>query len=161
MSYEGVFCEYFMGYWPFYHRDGTFHRARCCVSRQHLLLLVCVHHYSFGMQQLSVGYNSHMTATYWGLSSIVHILQMLFPMHFLDKINSNWAFQLTVRQHWLRSWFSAEQAASYYMNQWWLSSPKLICIRSSLRLHHVKYWFHLHGWKMPDWLCPNKIIFCR
>ena len=36
--------------------------------------------------------------------------------------------QLTIFQHWFRWWLGAQQATSHYLNQWWPSSTKNICV---------------------------------
>ena len=47
-----------------------------------------------------------------------------FQMHFFYINACLWnlflMFELTIFQHWLRSWLGAEQATSHYPNQWWL-----------------------------------------
>ena len=43
--------------------------------------------------------------------------------------------QLTIFQHWFRSWFGADQATSHYLNQWWLVYWR---IYASLGLNELK-----------------------
>ena len=45
-------------------------------------------------------------------------------------------FQLTISQHWFRSWLGADQVTSHYLNQLWLV---YWCIYESLRLHELTY----------------------
>ena len=42
--------------------------------------------------------------------------------------------QLIISLHWFRWWLCAEEATSRYLNQWWSTSPKHICIT---RLQYV------------------------
>ena len=37
-------------------------------------------------------------------------------------------FQLTINQHWFGLWLGAEQVTSHYLNQWWPSLLKRICV---------------------------------
>ena len=42
--------------------------------------------------------------------------------------------QLTISQHWFRSWLGADQATSHYLNQWWLDYRR---ISASLGLNEL------------------------
>ena len=44
-------------------------------------------------------------------------------------------FDLTIFQHWFRSWLNADQATSYYLNQWWLLYWR---IYTSLNLNEMR-----------------------
>ena len=44
--------------------------------------------------------------------------------------------QLTIFQHWFRWWLGADQAASHYLNQWWLDYR---CIYASPGLNELSY----------------------
>ena len=46
-------------------------------------------------------------------------------------------FELTIFQHWFRSWIGAGQATSHYLSQWWPSLLAHICVT---RLQWVKWY---------------------
>ena len=46
--------------------------------------------------------------------------------------------QLTIFQHWFRWWLGADQATSYYLNQWWLDYLR---IYASLGLNELRHWW--------------------
>ena len=45
--------------------------------------------------------------------------------------------QLTIFQHWLRSWLGADQVISHYLNQWWLHYWHIF---ASLGLNGLTHW---------------------
>ena len=74
---------------------------------------------------------SEETLTHWGRDKIAAIFQTTFSnayywMKMYDSrlgfhISVFHGFELTIRQHWFKQlWLGADQAASHYLNQWWL-----------------------------------------
>ena len=53
---------------------------------------------------------------FWNALSWIKMLWFLYTFHW----NIFPRVQLTIFQHWLRWWLGADQAASHYLNQWWL-----------------------------------------
>ena len=68
--------------------------------------------------------------THWGQVKMSTILQTTFSNAFSGMktyefwLRFHWSFflrlELTIFQHWFRWWFGAYQAASHFLNQWWL-----------------------------------------
>ena len=68
--------------------------------------------------------------THWGRDKIDAILQTTFSnaiswmKMFEFRLRFHWSLflrvELTIIQHWFRSWLGADQATSHYLNQWWL-----------------------------------------
>ena len=68
--------------------------------------------------------------THWGRDKMATIFQTTFSnifswmkMHEL-RLRFHWSLflrvQMTIFQHWFRSWLGADQATSHCLNQWWL-----------------------------------------
>ena len=68
--------------------------------------------------------------THWGRDNMATIFQTTFSYAFSwmkmndIRLKFHWSlylrFQLPIFQHWFRWWLAADQATSYYLNQWWL-----------------------------------------
>ena len=73
-------------------------------------------------------YNTELT--HWGRDKMAAIFQTTFSNAFSwmkmyeFRLRFHWSlflrFQLTISQHWFRSWLGAVQATSHYLKQWWL-----------------------------------------
>ena len=76
-----------------------------------------------------------MTLTYWGRDKINNISQTTFSNVFSSikmlefRLKFYWSLfprvQLTIFQHWFRSWLGGVQVTSNYLNQWWLVYRRL------------------------------------
>ena len=64
----------------------------------------------------------------------------------LISLNLVLSVQLTICQHWLRSWLGADQATSYNLNQWWNS---FWCIYASPHLNELNI-------KLQPFHCQHK-----
>ena len=60
-------------------------------------------------------------------------------------------FELTIFQHWFRSWLGADQAASHYLNHWWLVYWR---IYASLGLNELNILLKTHR-VLTEPLCTN------
>ena len=68
--------------------------------------------------------------THWGRERMAAILQTTFSnalswmIIYEFRLKFHWSlfprFQLTIFQHWFRQWLGVDQAASHYLNHWWL-----------------------------------------
>ena len=82
--------------------------------------------------------------THWGRDKMYAISQTTFWSAFswmkMYKLplRFHWSLflcvQLTIFQHWFRSWLGTDQATSHYLNQWWLI---YWCIYASLGLNEL------------------------
>ena len=83
--------------------------------------------------------------TNWGRDKMAAIFQSTVSNGFSwmkmyeFRLKFHWSLlpriQLTIFQHWFRSWLGADQMTSYYLNQWWLV---YWCIYASLGLNELK-----------------------
>ena len=76
-------------------------------------------------QQLRYALNWPLQAeTKWPPISWWHIHCLFLNEKYDFRLIFHWSlilrFELTIFQHWFRQWFGANQATSYYLNQWWL-----------------------------------------
>ena len=81
------------------------------------------------LTHLSPG-DTDVIVTHWGRNKMAAIFQTTFSNAFswmkmyTFRFRFHWSMfpwvQLTIFQHWFRSWLGAVQARSHYMNQWWL-----------------------------------------
>ena len=62
--------------------------------------------------------------------------------------------QLTIFQHWFRSWFGAVQATSHCLNQWWLVYRRIF---ASLGLNELRHKFLVH---VTDWILDYFLWNC-
>ena len=95
-----------------------------------------------------------MLLTHWGRDNMDTISQTTFSRAFSSMkivafwLNFHWNIfarvQLTIIQHWFRKWHGADQAASHYLNQWWLVYR---CIYASLGLIELKQWYITNVWR--------------
>ena len=84
--------------------------------------------------------------THWGRDKMDAISQTTFSHAFSSMkivvfwLNFHWnmfpRIQLTIIQHWFRKWLGADQAASHYLNQWWLIHRR---IYATLGLNELTY----------------------
>ena len=87
---------------------------------------------------------SHFLLTHWGRDRKETISQKIFSnafswMKMLQlRLKFHWSLfprdQLTIFQHWFRSWLGAVQSTSHYLNQWW---SVYWCIYASLGLNEL------------------------
>ena len=88
---------------------------------------------------------------HWGLGKMAATLQTTFPNVFSwmklheFRLKFHWSLflwvQLTIFQHWFRSWIDADQATSHYLNQWWLVYQRIyawLCPDELKRIHPCK-----------------------
>ena len=69
----------------------------------------------------------------------INILRLIYHWCLFPRV------QLTIFQKWLRLWLGAVQAASHYLNQWWLYYRR---IHASLGPHELAYIA-----RIPDQVC--------
>ena len=121
---------------------------------------MALHHRAHWRSNLVLLYlrDEHLTGlTQWGWDNMATIFRMTFWNRFsLMKIYEfrlkfHWSLfqgiQLTIFQHWFRSWFGADQATNHYLNQWWLVYR---CIYASPGLNEL-------NWGDTKW--PSDTIF--
>ena len=85
--------------------------------------------------------------THWGRDKMAAIFQTTFSKAFSwikmyeFRLRFHWILfpmvQLTIFQHWFRSWLGPGQATSHDLNQWWLV---YCCIYASLGLNELMQW---------------------
>ena len=89
-------------------------------------------------------FGTYFRITHWSRDKMAAIVQTIFSDEFFwmkiyeFRLRFHWNLflrvQLTISQHWFRSWLSANQATSHYLNQWWLDYWR---IYASLGLNEI------------------------
>ena len=89
-----------------------------------------LHYLLYGTRLPWVNERSIMLSTYSIFSELIETLLPQFRRHFQIHFNGNYGFrlrfhwslflrfELTIFQHWLRSWLDADQATIHYLNKW-------------------------------------------
>ena len=105
-----------------------YHLNNCCEDAAHKWVFISPQ--PMLHQLIQLWYYYHLT--HWDRDESDNIPQKTFsnifsPMKMFDfGLNFHWRLflrvrvQLTIFQHWVRSWLGAFQATRHYLNQWWL-----------------------------------------
>ena len=101
----------------------------------------------FGMRWCHLDW--HLTN--WGRDKMAAFSKTTFSTAFSSikmfefRLQFHWSLfprvQLTIFQHWFRSWLGAVQATSHYLNQWWLVYRR---IYAWLGLNELRQWLNTH-----------------
>ena len=84
----------------------------------------------YGSRVMRINIPGSLNLTHWGRDTMAAFSQTTVWnafswMKILEfRLKFHWSLflrvQLTIFQHWFREWLGAGQAASHYLNQWWL-----------------------------------------
>ena len=122
-------CKEINFYFSYFYLAGIFCYVTCYLTSVWPEAISCWRNWCF---------NSALPRPRWGKiagDDFISIFNILIPRqccHYLAGGKFHWIvfqiIQFKINQHFFRKWIGAEKATSHYLNQWWPSSLKFICV---------------------------------
>ena len=143
--------------------------ALYCMYVKTFISSMCINQYNVILSNVIMQLMCVRYITHWGWNKMAAIFQTAFWNGFTwmkmyeFRLEFHWSVflwvQLTIFQHWFRSWLVTDKVTSHYLNQWWLVYWHIYASLGLNELNICLSWYVILLWERASLQCWHFMLW--